>query len=299
MTQDIAPAPPPSVLLPALAVAATIFTWATSFPAIGLALREIAPLPLASIRFAIAAAIALGLLAWRRPRGLTRRDGGIVALCGVLGIALYNVFLNMGQSTVSSGAAAFIVNTQPLFMAILAVLVLGETFNRWGWIGAGIGFTGVAIIAAGQPGGLSFGTGASLILAAAFCAASYSVLQRPLFARAAAFDVTLLVLVAGAVALLPWLAEGWQQASEASPRTLLTVLFLAIAPGLIGQSCWAYAIGHFGAARAGQFLYLIPPGSVLIAWPLLGEVPRIETLLGGALALTGVIVVNSRGRARR
>lgn len=287
-----------SPLRPALAVAGTIITWSASFPAIGFALREIEPLPLAAIRFAIAALFALAWLGARRPTSLTARDFATVALCGIVGIALYNVLLNSGQETVSAGAAGFIVNTQPLFMAVLAVGFLKEAFNRWAWLGTALGFGGVAVIASGQPGGLSFGTGSSLILGAAASAALYSVLQRPLLARAAPLDITALVLLAGAAALLPWLASGFAQARAASPGVVAMVAFLAVGPGIVGQSCWTYAIRSFGAARAGQFLYLIPPCAVLLAWLLLGEVPKQSTIAGGMLALAGVIIVNSRGQRR-
>ncbi|MEP7454281.1 DMT family transporter [Phyllobacterium sp. SB3] len=286
----------PAVLLPALAVAGTVFTWSSSFAAIGYALREIEPLPLASIRFAIAAILAIAWIAWRRPNSFLRRDYATLALSGLLGIAAYNILLNSGQATVSAGAAGFIVNTQPLFMVLLAVLFLKESFSRWSWVGTLLGFTGVAVIAAGQPGGLSFGTGSTLIVLAAACAAAYSTLQRPLFKRAKTLDVTAFVIIAGAIALIPWLPAGFSQALNARPDTLLMVLFLAIGPGIIGQSCWTYALKNFGAARAGQFLYLIPPCSVGMAWLLLGEVPQGNTILGGALALGGVVVVNSWGR---
>lgn len=292
VTADI----PKTTFWPALAVAGTVFTWSASFAAIGYALREIEPLPLASVRFALAAVFALGWIVWRRPGSFIRRDYTTLAISGLLGIAAYNVLLNSGQATVSAGAAGFIVNTQPLFMVLLAVFFLKERFNRWSWVGALIGFSGVAVIASGQPGGLSFGTGSTLIVLAAACAAAYSILQRPLFTRAAPLDITAFVILTGAIALLPWLPKGYAQAMDAPMDTLLMIAFLAIGPGIIGQSCWTYALKSFGAARAGQFLYLIPPSSVALAWLLLGEVPQASTLLGGALALTGVIIVNSRGR---
>lgn len=283
-------------LLPALAVAGTVFTWSASFAAIGYALRHIEPLPLAAIRFALAAILAIAWLAWRRPGGFVGRDYGVLALCGLLGIAAYNILLNTGEMTVTAGAAGFIVNTQPLFMVLLAVVFLKERFGRWSWVGTLIGFLGVAVIASGQAGGLSFGTGSALIILAAACAAAYSILQRPLFARAAPLDITAFVIIAGAVVLLPWLPAALRQATTAPVDTLAMTMFLAIGPGIIGQSCWTYALKSFGAARAGQFLYLIPPSSVALAWLLLGEVPQPSTLLGGALALAGVIIVNSWGR---
>jgi drug/metabolite transporter (DMT)-like permease len=285
-----------ALLLPSLAVAGTVLSWAAAFPAIGYALRELEPLPLAAIRFALASVLAFAWLAWKRPKPMSAKDYAIVAVCGVLGIAAYNVFLNSGQTTVSAGAASFIVNTQPLFMAILAVLFLKEAFNRWSWAGTVVGLGGVAVIAAGQPGGMSFGTGSSLIIAAALCTSAYSVLQRQLFARSGPLEVTAYVLITGAIALLPWLAEGVAQLQAASTSTVATVVFLAVAPAAIGQTCWTVAIKSFGAARAGQFLYLIPPTALLLAWIGLDEIPGWATLAGGTLALAGVVVVNTWGR---
>ena len=283
-------------LMPVLAVAGTVISWAASFAAIGLALREMQPLPMASVRFALASVLAIAWLLWRRPPRFSRRDLVIVAICGVLGIASYNVLLNSGQATVSAGAASFIVNTQPLFMVGLAVVFLKERFSIWAWCGAILALGGVAVIASGQPEGMTFGAGATLIVGAAASAAIYSVLQRPLLARYDSVSVTAAVILAGTIALLPWLPAGVDQLSAASQPTVGAVIFLAIAPAAIGQTCWTFALKRFGAARAGQFLYLIPPCAVFFAWAGLGEVTAFVTLVGGALALGGVITVNTLGR---
>lgn len=283
-------------LLPALAVAGTVITWAASFAAIGLGLRELEPLPMASIRFALASILAVAWLLWRRPPRFSRRDLAMIVICGVLGIASYNVLLNSGQATVSAGAASFIVNTQPLFMVGLAVVFLKERFSIWAWGGAFLALGGVAVIASGQPEGMTFGAGAMLIVGAAASAASYSVLQRPLLKRYDSISVTAAVILAGTIALLPWLPAGIGQLATASQPTIAAVLFLAIAPAAIGQTCWTFALKSFGAARAGQFLYLIPPCAVFFAWAGLGEVPTVSTSVGGLLALGGVITVNTLGR---
>ncbi|MET3898161.1 drug/metabolite transporter (DMT)-like permease [Devosia sp. UYZn731] len=274
----------PTSSLPAFAVAGTVVSWAASFPAIGLALGNMDPLPMASVRFALAAVISISWLLWRRPALPARGDIAVLVVCGVLGIAVYNVLLNLGQKSVSPGAASFIINCQPILMAILAVVFLRETFNRWSWLGAVLGFAGLSVVAWGQPGGLHFGAGSSLIFGAAFATAIFSVLQRPLLARIEPLSVASMVLTIGALALLPWLPAGIAQFSAAGVPAKSAVLFLAIAPAAIGQMCWSYAIRHYGAARAGQFLYLIPPLATLLTWVLLGDVPALTTIAGGLIA---------------
>ena len=286
----------PPRLLPWLALCATILTWALAFPAIRLALRHVEPLSLAALRFAIGGLLALAWLTWRRPERLPRRDLGLAILCGLVATVGYGVFLNLGQQSVSAGAASFLVKIESLVMAGLAVLLLRERFNAWAWAGALLALGGVGLIAADQPGGITLGAGAVLVLAAACCSATGFVLQRPLIGRHGALRVTAIALVTAALALSPWLPRGVEQALAAPPAALGWILFLGLLPTTVGMLCWNVALGHFGAARAGSFLYLVAPLATLLAWPLSDEVPALTTLLGGALVLGGVMLVNSLGR---
>jgi drug/metabolite transporter (DMT)-like permease len=279
------------------AVAVTIFSWASSFPLIRLALQELAPIPLAAARFAVAAAMVLAWLAWRRPSLPSRSDAVRFGLCGLFGIALYNIFLNSGQQTVSAGAAAFIVNVAPIFTAILALAFLRERFNLWGWGGTLVSFSGIAIIASGQPGGLSFGAGSSFVFGAAVCTAIYFVIQKPLVAIYGALTCTALTLLAGAILLAPWLPQAMSALSAAQLKTIGAVIFLGIVPAAVGYATWTYALGQLGASRGSNFLYLIPPVATALAFIFTGEAPSVQTLIGGAVAITGVAIVNLHGRA--
>ncbi|MFM0169963.1 DMT family transporter [Paraburkholderia sediminicola] len=284
-------------LLAAGAVAFTIVSWASAFPFIRIGLQGLPPLQLASARFATAALLVLAWLAYRRPRLPTWSDSLRFALCGFLGIALYNALLNTGEKTVAAGAASFIVNTLPIFTALLAAAVLGERFNRWGWLGSLISLAGIAVIARGQPGGLTLGAGSTLILGAALCSASYFVLQRRLIPVYGALTCTAYTLLAGALLLTPWLPGALHSLVGAPHGTLQAVLVLGVFPAALGYATWTFALGHFGAARAANFLYLTPAVATALSALLTGERPGLATLCGGLLAIAGVVVVALRGRS--
>jgi drug/metabolite transporter (DMT)-like permease len=281
----------------ALAVAVTVLSWASAFPMIRVGMRELGPLELAAARFAVASVPALAWLTIRQPPLPTRGDAVRFLICGLIGISVYNGLLNQGERTVSAGAAAFIVNVAPILTAILATLFLRERFSAWGWGGALISFAGVGLIALGQPSGLAFGGGASLVAGAALCTASYFVLQRPLVPRYGALACTAYTLLAGALFLLPFLPGALPQlVAPGATRLAATVVALGVFPAAIGYAAWTYALGRFGAARAANFLYLVPPVAALVGYAALGESLSALTLVGGAIAILGVVIVNSLGR---
>lgn len=296
ITANPLPHPDRAPLIAVAAIAVTVLSWGTAFPGIRVALDGMTPLPLAAMRFAIASLLALAWLGWRRPTLPRGADAMRFALCGAVGIAMYNLFLNSGQQSVAAGAASFIVNIAPVLTVVLATIFLKERFRAWAWVGMGVSLAGVALIASGQPGGLRFGSGASLIIGAAICTASYFVLQRPLVPKHGALNASAFTLIAGALWLLPWLPEGIAQMLAAPVRVQAAVIFLGVAPAALGYAAWTIVLGSFGAARASNFLYLVPVVAASTAIPLTGEIPAWTTLAGGLLALAGVGLVNTRGR---
>ncbi|KAB2887698.1 MAG: EamA family transporter, partial [Burkholderiaceae bacterium] len=165
------------------AIALTVILWSSAFPAIRAALDGFGPAELAAGRYLVAsAAFAAYALATRMPLP-ARSDWPRIALVGALGIAAYNLLLNAGEVTVAAGTAALIINTVPVFAALLSTLLLGERLRGWGWAGIALSFAGVAVIALGRGDGPQIDRGALLLLAAALAQAAQFVLQKPLAAR--------------------------------------------------------------------------------------------------------------------
>jgi uncharacterized protein (DUF885 family)/drug/metabolite transporter (DMT)-like permease len=281
-----------------LSAGGTVLLWGASFSAIRIALDHLDPAPLAAVRFAAAGLAFVVLLAVLRPPRIRGADWVRAALGGATGIALYNILSNSGQTTISAGAASFMVNTQPILVAALASLTLNERFGRLAWIGSAVALAGVVAIAAGQPGGLRFGSGASLLALAALCSAMSFVLQRPLVARYGALTSAAVTILMGALLLSPWLVRGLVQVAAAPPMAWGAVAFLALGSGVIGYLLWMRALDHFGAARASSFLYLLPPWATLLDWCLGSAGPTPSTWLGGAAVLAGVALVQRRHTAR-
>lgn len=279
------------------AIVIALLLWASAFAGIRAGLESYGPGQVALLRFGTAS-LVLGLFAAAtRMRMPDVRDIPQIVLAGFLGISVYHVALNYGEQTVMAAAAALIISSSPVFTALLSTRFLGERLTPIGWTGVLASFAGVALIAAGEGGGLNFNTDALLILVAAVATSLYFIVSKPSLKRYSGLEFTSYAIWAGTVPMLAFLPGLIEQMPVAQPSATWAVVFMGIFPGALAYVLWSHALSRMPASSLSAFLNFQPVNAAVIAWLWLGEVPSLLTVIGGSIAVAGVALVQARGHA--
>jgi drug/metabolite transporter (DMT)-like permease len=282
------PAPSPTALI-ALAAAATLVLWASGFAGNRAALVDLSPGELSLYRYGVASLALAAIAVFKPPVAPRLADLWRLGLTGALGIGIYNLALASGQRTVSAGSASFIVNTAPIFSALLAWPMLGERPAPWGWAGLLVSLAGVALIALGEGSG-SFSWGALEVFVAALAWALYHLVQKPLLPRYGALGVVSYAIWGGTLMFLVFIPDLLAKLPTLPVRTHAVAVYLGVLPGALAFVLWSFVLTHLPVTRATALLYLVPALALAIAWLALGERPGALAVAGGVVAIAGVAI---------
>jgi len=298
----------------------TAVLWGTAYVAAKYALVALGPFTAAAGRFVLGAALLWPLmaLAGRRSEGsrgaplqrLASKDVPLVIAIGLFQVTFYFALQYVGMRYTTAANTALIVNTRPVFVALLSATWLGERLDTAQVTGILVAFLGVALLTVG-PGMNQYGLSASralgdlLILLNAISGAVAIILLKQMLHRYTPLLTAAYTTTAGALGLLALalieLATGRALGAFSSSAigSWIAVLFMAVFNTVIPYLLWYSALSRLTTTETTIFLYLTPLISVLLSAIMLGEPVRVSLLLGGALILVGAYRTVSAARGPR
>ena len=237
----------------------------------------------------------LPIAVWRyRPqfRQLRRRDLLFATLSG-LALALHFASWFESLEWTSVAASVTLVQSQPLFVAAGAWLLLRERVTSRMVLGILVAIAGIVTMSLGDLlGGRLIGPapllGNGLALFGAVMAAGYVLAGRSLRQRMALIPYVVIVYSVCTVGLLGIALVQGDALVGYPRREWLLFVGLAVGPGLLGHTVINWALAHLESSVVSVSLLGEPVGATILALVLLQEAPTAYTILGGAVVLAGI-----------
>ena len=272
-----------------------ILAWGVSFPFTKILLNAgITPTEIFVYRSAMA---YVGLLIFSRFKIKVWgwKDELLAVLCGLTGGAMYFILQNEALKLTLLSDVVVVVAINPLLTTILAAIFLKEEhFSFKILLGSALAFAGVAVVT--FQNGFEWGDGLMgnvLAFLATLSWAVYSVLLKRMQGRFSTLDITRKVMIYGMMCAIPLMF--FEPMSPFStilrPDLLSNLLFLALVCSMAAFFLWNVVIKKIGTIKASNYLYLDPVVSIVAGVILIQEPVGLVAMLGCALVLLGVIIV--------
>jgi drug/metabolite transporter (DMT)-like permease len=276
------------------------FFWGSSYLFIRIGVDAgMAPFTLVTIRLAIGFLLLASVVVVARerlPRDL--RTYGQLVVLAVLGVAVPFSLISWAEQSVASSLAAVINGAVPLLVIVIAAAMLpDEPFTTPRVAGLLVGFVGVAILVGFDPGVLA---GTSLLPALALLGSTTSYAAGGVWARrflqglspmvTAMFEIGFALVIAGILATT--LDGGIRLPTRGD--AIFAVIWLGLLGSGLAFLIYFRLLGRWGATRTSLVAYLMPVVGLVLGALVLHETVDARLVLGTALVIAGIGLVNMR-----
>ncbi len=270
----------------AVALATVYVVWGSTYLGIVVAIRDLPPFLMLSIRFVIAGALLYGWAAFRGAKAPTMIQwraavvtGGGLLLIGTGGVA-------WAVQHVDSGVVALVVAVMPLWLALLD----RKRLSPLALMGLGLGFGGVALLV-GPGAGFSFAAIVVVFTSLAWAAAS-------LYSRDAAQPSNALqgagmqMLAGGALLGVVGLATGeLTRVHTPSAASVAAIAYLVVVGSIIGFTAYMWLLRNTRMSLVGTYAFVNPIVAVLLGWLFNNEPLTSRTVVAGLVIVLGVALI--------
>ncbi len=245
---------------------------------------------------------------------LTRREWFLALLSGVF-LAFHFAFWITSLQYTSVASSVVLVTTTPLWVGLLAPVLLRERVGAATFIGLALALAGGTVVGLSdacswQAGSLtcpSMGTfftgtaflGDFLALAGAWMAAGYMLVGRSLRAKVDLIPYIFVVYGMAAVVLIAIMFGMGESPIGFSPITYLWLVLLALIPQLLGHSIFNWSLRYIPVSLVSVTLLGEPVGSTVLAYFILQEQPGWVKIIGAVLILAGIWLAARSGVERQ
>jgi drug/metabolite transporter (DMT)-like permease len=282
-----------------IALSLVYVVWGSTYLAIRVVVRTLPPLLSAGARWVVAGLI---LLTFSWPRGAqalrpTRRHWINATIIGCALLLGGNGLVSIAERRISSGMAALLVATVPLFIALFELAVYRVRPRPVVVAGIIIGFAGTAVLV--QPGADVDMIGALAIMGATSTWAAGSLFARRADLPSRPILSTGMQMITGGIVIVIVGTIGGEWArldlGAVSSESWTALAYLALVGSLVGFSSYAWLIRNAKTSIVATYAYVNPLVAVILGALILDEKITSTTALGGGIIIVAVAMIVASG----
>ncbi|MET8046336.1 MULTISPECIES: EamA family transporter [unclassified Streptosporangium] len=285
------------------ALAIVYVVWGSTYLAIMIVIETMPPLLSGAIRF-VTAALILGvvvrLLKGRESFRMTWKEAGGAALVGLLLLNGGNGMVAVAEQHISSGLAALLVASTPLWLVIFRVLFRDRP-QVLTLVGVLIGFGGVAVLSLTGGSSAADSTGIVIILLASLSWSVGSFLTSRIPMPANPFTASAVEMAAGGVGLALTSAVVGEHVdlADVSTRSWIALAYLIMVGSLVGFTAYVWLLNNAPISLVSTYAYVNPVVAVVLGALVLSEQVTGPMIAGGMVIVLGVALVVSTERRKK
>lgn len=269
-----------------------IFFWATAFVFTKVVLKEVDATTLGVLRYFFVSIIAIFILIKEKVSFPNLKDIPAFLFAGFSGYAGYIVVFNTATVLSSPSTLSVINALAPAITAIIAYFMFNEKIKVIGWISMGISFCGILILTLWD-GALTINKGVLYMLIGCLLLSLYNISQRHLTKKYSSFVVSMYSMLIGGVLLVIYSPSSVGNMFNISFSSLILIIYMSIFPSIISYFFWTKA---FELAKhtteVTSFMFVTPVLATLMGIIILGDIPKLSTLIGGIIIILGMVLFN-------
>lgn len=276
-----------------------VFVWGFHFIVMKGAFEDLAPLTFNALRYLVG--LPLMMLIAVRQKGIldvSRRDAALLVITTLFGSFAYQVLLTLGLDRTTATNTALLVATMPVWAALFSLALRLTEVRQQLFLGMVMALGGVALVVLGKEGAnLSLSRddliGSTLVLAAAIANGASNVFTKPLADRMGGIQLGIwkycLTMTGMVLVAAPDLFT--LSPSDVPLHSVPNILYSGILSGVGGYIFMNYALREIGPTRTTSYFNFNPIVATFAGIVFLGELLTLGLIVGGPLALFGVMVV--------
>ena len=291
-----------SKLLVVLAFFAIYVIWGSTYLFNKIAVTELPPFFLASIRFISAGVLIMIIAKYLKFKiAITKKQFLNTLIAGFLFLVYGNGVFVWALRYVDSGFAALLAATQPLFVLFLMRLIDRKSMQKKSIIGVLLGLLGMYLLVSQKKIATSEGSALGIFMIFT-CVLSWS--YGSVFVSKADLPKNFFVstgyqmLTAGTLLFFGSILfkETWVSPLDWSEDVKLSMAFLIFFGGIVAFTSFNYLLKNVSTEKVATSAYINPIIAMLLGWYVLDERLSLQSIIASAVLLTGVYFINSRKR---